>query len=195
MSKVVSSVSLGIDESNHGRDPEFFAGVVTGNAELAQLIRSKYFQRTLGKRKSGFPQAEWWYLKFEARDIRVLGRERLMVVAACEISKHLQSRSRNVTDIYLDGVVTEELLGEMHDRLAKVGIHVALHHDPSADVYRRLVNLADHAARGLFNAHRDGLTDVKRERRLSYDLSEYVLPRHGRIVVPHGISGQYMRTE
>jgi hypothetical protein len=168
---------LGIDESNHGKYPEIYAGVYSNHQKDIRKgsfdkERSKKKMTIMSKIRENGAQRDYRHCIIPVEYTRLFTREQLGLIAITELIQYFD-KEYGLDQILIDG--------EQHDPSDKSRIKELVHPGcqrirfiPNGDREYRIINLADYAAYRLFRQYTSKTPDKELEERFSHTL---VTPR------------------
>lgn len=173
-SKLVDALGFAIDESNHGRSPEFLVAVCSSYATDLQLYEERKKTR-VGGTKSGrrireedflgmLFSRDFRYTKVSKRDINRYGKDLIVNAAGKLIHSFGQEARGRPIAVYIDGNLTIGRTIALSAEVAKilkthpsaVGIHpMPKTKDEKTKLYQSvpLLRMADTAANYIFRKH------------------------------------------
>ena len=146
---------LGIDESNHGRDPEIYVGVFSNNIDdiikHEELIGKK--RATAKTSSSALFENIFAYIMFRKEERESIGDYNMKAIAFFELIKFFSGLDR----IIIDG----ELRKTDYQKLQSLmGTHPGITAESKADQHYKIVNTADHIANILYR-HYSNLDNIE----------------------------------
>ncbi len=161
---------LGIDESNHGRIPEFFVGAfstIPSHVIKSSSMLSKKLNR------AGIEGVVYKHLKFEADVIERVGHERLIPIALGEFARFFQEVAP-LELVIIDGTYRSSMMDVFGMLLHKVNRSTRLICEKDGDRWYPLVNEADRVARRFYRDFQQRIDTMRWcESRLLFNMSDY----------------------
>lgn len=165
---------LGIDESNHGKFPEVFAGVLSFDPR-----DSEFSEKKLGKKRNSRRSVEDWlshrpfrYVKMTRhfKETNSLHSLDLMLLSSASLIK-ASSVDEPLNKVLIDGNLSSEMIEGLYRMIHPLNPHI--YASESGDQHYPVVNLADLTAYKLYYS----LLDKRRHAYKSYaiipDINRY----------------------
>ena len=161
---------LGIDESNHGRDPEIFVAVFS--IREIDIIKSDNKISKIRNGKKGIQEILkeriFHYSQISKNDVKNLTNNQIKEIVFYHLIKSF-SNEYNLNKVIIDGELGSTSQRTISDKL---GLEILV--EPKADQYFHIVNLADQVANNLYRNHATN-SDYNLEQ---YKSSYVDIPRH-----------------
>lgn len=142
---------LGIDESNHGRCPEFYVGAfstIKHHAERSPHKLSKI--RTTAAR--GLEGSIYKHIRFDEEVVKEIGIPRLLPIAVGELAGYFNAVVP-LKKVVVDGECRHTMMAVLDKVLFAVNRSIELVCEREGDLWYPVVNEADRVARRLYRDH------------------------------------------